>query len=120
MPLPTLNDEQEAVFQGLLETLGCGESRVSLLSGVTGSGKTSIYAHLIAECLQQGKGAVLLVPEISLTPQMLARFSAWFGDEVAVMPPASAVTSGSVSSGALRALSSARAVRCLLPYRILV
>ena len=85
MPLPTLNDEQEAVFQGLLETLGCGESRVSLLSGVTGSGKTSIYAHLIAESLQQGKGAVLLVPEISLTPQMLARFSAWFGNEVAVM-----------------------------------
>ncbi len=61
MPLPTLNDEQEAVFQGLLETLGCGESRVSLLSGVTGSGKTSIYAHLIAESLQQGRGAARLV-----------------------------------------------------------
>ena len=85
LPLPTLNDEQDAVFRGLLATLGLEESRVSLISGVTGSGKTSIYAHLIAKSLEQGKGTILLVPEISLTPQMLARFSAWFGDEVAVM-----------------------------------
>ena len=85
LPLPTLNAEQEAVYQGLLATLGAEESKVSLLSGVTGSGKTSIYAHLISRSLEQGKGAILLVPEISLTPQMLARFSAWFGDEVAVM-----------------------------------
>ena len=58
---------------------------VSLLSGVTGSGKTSIYAHLICKMLAEGRGAMLLVPEISLTPQMVAVFSAWFGSTVAVL-----------------------------------
>ena len=85
LSLPTLNREQEAVFRGILSDSGQNGSRVSLISGVTGSGKTSIYAHLIAECLGAGKSAILLVPEISLTPQMLSRFSAWFGEEVAVM-----------------------------------
>ena len=85
VPLPVLNDEQERIFIALRDSLTGVSSHVSLISGVTGSGKTSIYAHLISFCLLRGQSAILLVPEISLTPQMLARFSAWFGDEVAVM-----------------------------------
>ena len=85
LPLPELNEEQEAVFRGILADSEQNGSGVSLIAGVTGSGKTSIYAHLIAGCLERGKSAILLVPEISLTPQMLSRFSAWFGEEVAVM-----------------------------------
>jgi primosomal protein N' (replication factor Y) len=56
-----------------------------LVHGVTGSGKTEVYLHAIAHALAQGKGAIVLVPEISLTPQLAARFRARFGDQVAVL-----------------------------------
>ena len=56
-----------------------------LLFGVTGSGKTLVYLHCIASALKQGKSAIVLVPEISLTPQAVSAFKGWFGDQVAVL-----------------------------------
>ncbi|MDP4180206.1 MAG: primosomal protein N', partial [Bacillota bacterium] len=56
-----------------------------LLHGVTGSGKTEVYLQLIKKCYDKGKNAIVLVPEISLTPQMVERFKSRFGDEVAVL-----------------------------------
>ena len=56
-----------------------------LLHGVTGSGKTEVYMHLISDCLKRGKSAIMLVPEISLTPQVLANFRARFGDKIAIL-----------------------------------
>ncbi len=83
--LPSLNAEQQAAFEGLDALAGTGEARAALLFGVTGSGKTSVYIHLIRRQLSQGRGAILLVPEIALTPQMLQTFASHFGDEVAVL-----------------------------------
>lgn len=84
-PPPLLNDEQQRAFEGI-NTLACsGKSGAALLFGVTGSGKTSVYIHLIMEQLKRGKSAILLVPEISLTPQMIETFSSHFGDDVAVL-----------------------------------
>ena len=84
-PPPLLNDEQQRAFEGI-NTLACsGKSGAALLFGVTGSGKTSVYIHLIMEQLNRGKSAILLVPEISLTPQMIETFSSHFGDDVAVL-----------------------------------
>src|SRR5262249_59718228 len=56
-----------------------------VLFGVTGSGKTEVYLRAIAACLARNRGALVLVPEIALTPQLVARFRARFGDEVAVL-----------------------------------
>ena len=83
--LPTLNEEQSAAFSGLSALASQGKACAALLQGVTGSGKTSIYIHLIRQQLSLGKSAILLVPEIALTPQMLHTFSSHFGDEVAVL-----------------------------------
>lgn len=83
--LPTLNEEQSAAFSGLSALASQGKAGAALLQGVTGSGKTSIYIHLIRQQLSLGKSAILLVPEIALTPQMLHTFSSHFGDEVAVL-----------------------------------
>lgn len=58
---------------------------VFLLHGVTGSGKTEVYMNLISKVLKQGKNAIMLVPEISLTPQVLANFRARFGDKIAIL-----------------------------------
>ncbi len=84
-PLPVLNREQEAAFGGLSELALSGKAGCALLFGVTGSGKTSVYIHLIHQQLQRGKSCILLVPEIALTPQMLHTFSSHFGDEIAVL-----------------------------------
>lgn len=84
-PLPTLNAEQENAFIGIKKLMDGDSSAAALLHGVTGSGKTTVYIRLIAEALARGKSAILLVPEISLTPQMLQTFSAHFGDEIAVL-----------------------------------
>ena len=80
-----LNEEQERCFQGLRRQMDQETPGAGLIYGVTGSGKTQVYIRLIQECLEQGKSAVLLVPEIALTPQLLGVLAAWFGDQVAVL-----------------------------------
>ena len=84
-PLPRLNDAQRAAFEGILALADGKAPQAALLFGVTGSGKTTIYIHLIHQMLLRGKGAIFLVPEIALTPQMLQTFSAHFGDSIAVL-----------------------------------
>lgn len=80
-----LNDEQQRAFSTLRTQMRQEKPGVALLYGVTGSGKTSVYIRLIYDCLERGKTALLLVPEIALTPQLLALFAAHFGEKTAVM-----------------------------------
>ena len=80
-----LNEEQQAAFAGLSAQMDREKPGVALLYGVTGSGKTSVYLKLIQTCLDRGKSALLLVPEIGLTPQLLGLLAAFFGDTVAVL-----------------------------------
>ncbi len=80
-----LNPEQQRCFAGLLEQMGREHPGVALLQGVTGSGKTAIYIKLIQACLEQGKSALLLVPEIALTPQLLGLMAAYFGGQVGIL-----------------------------------
>ncbi len=83
--ITALNEEQEAAFRGLLALLDREEASAALLYGVTGSGKTAVYIKLIAETIARGKAAVVLVPEIALTPQLTSTFQAHFGKRVAVL-----------------------------------
>ena len=80
-----LSDRQGEVFRGLAELMECDAPKCALLRGVTGSGKTSVFIKLIARALKAGRSAVMLVPEISLTPQMVGKFRRLFGAEVAIM-----------------------------------
>ncbi len=80
-----LNVQQQAAYDGLLTQLHSGHPGAALLYGVTGSGKTSVYLKLIEACLADGKSAMLLVPEIALTPQLLSLLAACFGSRVAVL-----------------------------------
>lgn len=80
-----LNSEQQRVFEGLREQSRREKPGVALVYGVTGSGKTSVYIKLIDDCLRRGKSALLLVPEIALTPQLLSLFAAHFGGQVGVL-----------------------------------
>ena len=77
--------KQQEVFDGLLSLMNEDEPRCALLRGVTGSGKTSVFIRLIEQAVKQGKSAIMLVPEISLTPQMVNKFRRLFGSKVAVM-----------------------------------
>ncbi len=80
-----LNEEQALAFEGLDALCASGGSRAALLYGVTGSGKTSVYIKLIQGVLERGRTAMVLVPEIALTPQLMHIFSSYFGPAVAVM-----------------------------------
>ncbi len=79
---PTLTEEQTRVVQAVLQH---PQFSTHLVFGVTGSGKTEIYMQLLEKVLAQGKRGLVLVPEISLTPQLVQRFAARFGDQIAVM-----------------------------------
>lgn len=86
-PAHDLNDEQRAVYDAILPDLDNlpGTAKSHLIHGITGSGKTEIYIHLIHTALGRGRTAMLLVPEISLTVQLIARLREVFGDEIALM-----------------------------------
>ncbi len=82
---PDLTVEQEIVLSKLREALASSESQTRLLAGITGSGKTEVYLRIAADALASGQGAIVLVPEIALTPQIVGRFIERFGDTVAVL-----------------------------------
>lgn len=79
-----LTDEQQTAYDNLVSQFQKGEKLTSLLYGITGSGKTQVYIKLIDYMLSIGKGAIMMVPEISLTPQILQRFYNHFGSKIAV------------------------------------
>ncbi len=76
-----LTEKQSNAIKSIIET----ENQVTLLHGVTGSGKTEVYLNLINDVIRQGKSAIMLVPEIALTPQMLKQLRARFGDNAAIL-----------------------------------
>ena len=80
-----MNDEQRTAYEAISQKSANHEHQVFLLEGVTGSGKTEVYLQVIQDVLANGQTAMMLVPEISLTPQMATRFKARFGSEVAVL-----------------------------------
>lgn len=80
-----LNTEQQHAFDSISQSIEDASDDVYLLHGVTGSGKTEVYLQTIQKALDLNKEAILLVPEISLTPQMVNRFKSRFGDDVAVL-----------------------------------
>ena len=83
-PDPALTDEQQEALSELLPAVDCGQGAF-LLHGVTGSGKSEVFIRAVRRCLQRGRGAIVLVPEIVLTPQMVTWFRARFGDVAAVL-----------------------------------
>jgi len=83
--LPQLSEEQTAAVAQIKTSMENGLHKVFLLHGVTGSGKTEVYLRSIAHALSLGRGAIVLVPEISLTPQMIKFFKERYGDKVAVL-----------------------------------
>jgi len=89
--LPQLNGAQQQAYEGILSLYDGKTPSASLLYGVTGSGKTTVYVHLIDAMLRKGRASILLVPEIALTPQMIRIFSAYFGENVAVLHSSLAV-----------------------------
>ena len=79
-----LTEKQESAYSGLLEKYSSGKPSVALLYGITGSGKTSVFMKLIDRANEENKGVICMVPEIALTPQLLAKFKSRYGSRVAV------------------------------------
>ena len=108
-----LSEEQKNAFDGISKLCDDGKGSTALLFGVTGSGKTSVFIKLIQREIEKGKQVILMVPEISLTPQMMNKFFAYFGDSVAVVH--SALSAGEridewkrISSGKARIIIGTR------------
>ncbi|MDY2848625.1 MAG: primosomal protein N' [Oscillospiraceae bacterium] len=80
-----LTDEQQAAYNGISSLIDSDKPDCALLFGVTGSGKTSVFAKLIKHTLDIGKNVIMMIPEISLTPQTVSRFQSLFGDMVSVI-----------------------------------
>ena len=80
-----LNSEQSAAYDGIMKLVNEHKPAGALLYGVTGSGKTAVFFRIINSVLKQGRTAMMLVPEISLTPQMLRKFKTYFGSDIAVL-----------------------------------
>lgn len=99
---PELTAEQSEAVEAIRAAIR-GRSEAFLLKGVTGSGKTEVYLRAIEEARRQDKGAVLLVPEISLTPQLVGRFRARFGDGLAVLHSGLDASAREAAMRALRA-----------------
>ncbi len=83
--LKKLNTEQQKAYDEILLSVQRREYHPYLLFGITGSGKTEVYIHALKQVRKQGRGGLVLVPEISLTPQMVHRFYQIFGDEISVL-----------------------------------
>jgi primosomal protein N' (replication factor Y) len=84
-PRHELNDAQQAAFDEIRKAIDAHAYQTFLLHGVTGSGKTEVYLSAIEAALAAGRGALLMVPEIALTPAMAAQFESRFGDQVAIL-----------------------------------
>lgn len=82
---PILNTDQLATFKAIRDAIDSKQHKVFLLHGVTGSGKTEVYIQAISRVIEYGKGAIVLVPEIALTPQIVSRFVGRFGSRVAIL-----------------------------------
>ena len=80
----TLTDEQAIALEKINASVSQRNGKTFLLQGITGSGKTEVYIRAAAQAVEDGKQVLMLVPEIALTAQLVKRFKAWFGDEVAV------------------------------------
>lgn len=83
--IPEMNNEQKACSNEIISSMEQGSHQTFLVHGITGSGKTIVYIHAISKALEKGKTAIVLVPEISLTPQTVRRFRSHFGDRIAVL-----------------------------------
>lgn len=86
-----LNAEQEVAFNGLRDSLLTEQGEIALLYGVTGSGKTQVFLKLTDETIKSGRGVIVMVPEIALTPQMINLFSSRYGNRVAVFHSAMSI-----------------------------
>ena len=84
-PKPELTSDQKAIFSEILKGVNSKQFSPFLIYGVTGSGKTEIYLRAIEEVLNQGRDAIVLVPEISLTPQLFSRFKGRFGENLSLL-----------------------------------
>ena len=83
--IKTLNDDQRNALEEISRSLDQQEFANYLLFGITGSGKTEVYIHALKQVVEQGRGGIVLVPEIALTPQTVSRFYRIFGDKIAVL-----------------------------------
>ena len=117
---PTLGDGQQEAAQSLRDLAGAGGFSVTLLEGVTGSGKTEIYMEAIAACLERGRQVLVLLPEIALSAQWTGRFTRRFGAEPALWhsdlsPRLRRVTWHAVAEGTARVVVGARSA-LFLPF----